>query len=83
MCEKKSCPGWLCVCVYAKHHVSMTSFNESTDVKSKVIASAVVSPYTLAIIASLSDYGSLSFEMASSPNNGLAQTDLLIASRYK
>lgn len=46
--------------VYATCHVSMTSFNESIDVKSWVIASAVVSPYTFAIIASLNDYGSLS-----------------------
>lgn len=48
------------VYAYAEHHVSMTSFNESIDVKSKVIVSAVVSPYTLAIMASLNDYGSLS-----------------------
>lgn len=52
--------GWLGVYVHAMCHVSMTSFNESIDVKSRVIASAVVSPYTLAITASLSDYGSLS-----------------------
>jgi len=53
-------PGLLGVYVYAEHHVSMTSFNESIDVKSRVFASAVVSPYTLAIILSLNDYGSLS-----------------------
>ena len=52
--------GSLGVYVYAKCHVSMTSFNERIDVKSRVIVCAVVSPYTLAIIASLSDYGSLS-----------------------
>lgn len=41
-------------------YVSVTSFNESINVKTKVIALAVLSLYTLANIASLSDYGSLS-----------------------
>lgn len=70
------------VYAYAEHHVSMTSFNESIDVKSKVIVSAVVSPYTLAIMASLNDYGSLSLWEAGSPNNGVAQTYTLIVSRH-
>lgn len=69
--------------VYAKGRVSMTSFNEGIDVRSRVIALAVMSPYTLAVIASLSDYGSLSPREADSPNNGVAQTYILIASRHK
>lgn len=52
--------GLLGVSVYTPCYVSVTSFNESINVKSKVIALADVSPYTLANIASLSDYGSLS-----------------------
>lgn len=69
--------------MHAKHRVSMTSFNESIDVQSRVIASAVVSPYTLAIMVSLNDYSSLSVREAGSLNNGVAQTHILIASRHK
>ncbi len=68
--------------VCLKCHVSVKSFNESIDVKSAVIASAVVSPYTLAIIVSLNDYGSLSPREAGSPNNGVAQSYKLIVSRH-
>lgn len=50
----------VCAYVHASSHISVTSFNESIIVKSRVIAPAAVSPYTLVIIASLSDYGSLS-----------------------
>lgn len=60
MCTWAQMKGQLGVYVYATCHVSVTSFNKSINVKRSVIALAVVSPYTLAIIASLNDYGSLS-----------------------
>lgn len=46
--------------VYAMCHVTVTSFNESINVKNGVIASLVMSPYTLAIMASLNNYHPLS-----------------------
>lgn len=56
------------------YHVSMTSsFNESIDVKSKIIAAGAVPRYTLAITTSFNDYGSLSLSAASNPNNGVKQ----------
>lgn len=54
------------------YHVSMTSsFNESIDVKSKIITAGAVPRYTLAITTSFNDYGSLSLSAASNPNNGV------------
>lgn len=60
MCYFIICARPLGVRLYAERHVSVTSFNESINVRKGGNCVAVVSPYTLAITASLSDYGSLS-----------------------
>lgn len=71
------------MCMYAECHVSVTSFNESINVRNRVIASLSChhTPWQLQRQSAIMVH--YLPERPGSPNNGVAPTFLLIASRLK